>query len=182
MPRRQLDALRRHQVGEGIVRRRYGLVHGGDDALVLLRTGDGQHVREALLDLLGLGPHAAGDDHPAVLRHGRADRVERFSLGAVEEAAGVDDDDVGAVMPARDLVALRPQMGEDALGVDQRLGAAEADEGDDGGGLAHAGDRRALFPLAEGNAGLGLVDLRRFDDLHGHRFRRGCRNSSPPRR
>ena len=31
-----------------------------------------------------------------LLGHGFADGVEAFLLGAVEEAAGVDDDDVGA--------------------------------------------------------------------------------------
>jgi hypothetical protein len=48
----------------------------------------------------------------------------------VDEAAGVDDDEVGALVGRRDLVALGAQLGEDALGVDQRLRAAEADEAD----------------------------------------------------
>ena len=73
-------------------------VHRLEHALVLLRAGDREHVREALGDLLGLGAHAAGDDHLAVLGERVADRVERFRLRAVEEAAGVDDDEVGALV------------------------------------------------------------------------------------
>ena len=53
-------------------------------------------------------------------------------LGAVEEAAGVDDDDVGAVVLARELVALRAQLRDDALGIHQRLGAAERNKADFG--------------------------------------------------
>ena len=57
-----------------------------------------------------------------------ADGVERFRLRAVEKAAGVDDDEVGAVVLARELIALRAQPRDDALGIDQRLRAAERDE------------------------------------------------------
>ena len=46
VPRRQLDALRRHQIEERIVLRRRRAVHGLDHALVLLRPGDRQHVRD----------------------------------------------------------------------------------------------------------------------------------------
>ena len=135
--RRQLHALRRHEVDERIVRRRRGLVHGRDHALVLLRPGDREHVREAVADLLRLGAHAAGDDHLAVLGHGFADGVERFRLGAVEEAAGVDDHHVGAVMLLRQLVPLRAQLRDDALGIHQGLRAAKGDERDFRSGSIH---------------------------------------------
>ena len=46
VPRRELDALGRHQIEERIVLRRRGAVHGVEHALVLLRAGDGQHVRD----------------------------------------------------------------------------------------------------------------------------------------
>ncbi len=59
-------------------------------------------------------------------------------LGAVEETAGVDDDDVGAVMLARQLIALGAQPGDDALGIHQRLGAPKRNKADFGrGGLLH---------------------------------------------
>ncbi len=83
-----------------IVGGRQRAMHGVEHALVLLRAGDGEHAGIRLLDLFGLGAHAAGHDHLAVLGHGLADRRERLLLGAVEEAAGVDDDDVGPVMLA----------------------------------------------------------------------------------
>ena len=110
--------------------RRCGLVDRLEHALVLLRPGDGEHIGKPLADLFRLGAHAAGDDHLAVLAQRRADRIEGFGLRAVEEAAGVDDDEIGAVMRPRELVALGTQPRDDALGIDQRLGAAERDEAD----------------------------------------------------
>ena len=96
MARRQLDALLGDQIDERIMRRGRGRVHRRHHALIGLRAGDRGDVREGVADLLGLGAHAAGDDDLAVLRHRRADRLERFLLGAVEKAAGVDDHRVGA--------------------------------------------------------------------------------------
>ena len=74
--------------------------------------------------------HAAGDDHPAVLGNRLADRLEAFLLGAVEEAAGVDQHDVGAGVVGAHRIAVGAQPGQDALGIDQRLGTAEADHAD----------------------------------------------------
>ena len=113
-------------------------MHGVEHRLVLLRPGDGQHLRKPCEDFLGLRAHAAGDDHLAVLGHRFADRGERLRLRAVEEAAGVDEHEVGALMIARKLVALGAQPRDDALGIDQRLRAAEGDKGNlRGGSVAH---------------------------------------------
>ena len=128
MPRGELDAFRRHQIEKRIVLRRRHLVHRFDHALVLLRPGDGEHVGIARRDLLGLGPHAAGDDHLAVLGERRPDGGERFRLRAVEKPAGVHDREVGAGMLPGELIAFGPQPRDDALGIDQRFGAAEGDE------------------------------------------------------
>ena len=57
-----------------------------------------------------------------------ADGGKQLRLGAVEKAAGVDDDEIGAGVLARKLVALRAQPRDDALAIDQRLRAAERDE------------------------------------------------------
>ena len=46
VPRRELDALGRHQIEKRIVLRRRRAVHGLEHALVLLRAGDRQHVRD----------------------------------------------------------------------------------------------------------------------------------------
>ena len=78
--------------------RRHRAMHGLDHALVLLRAGDGEHVRIVRDDLLGLRAHAAGDDDLAVLVKRLADRGQRLRLGAVEKAAGVDDHEVGALV------------------------------------------------------------------------------------
>ncbi len=118
--------------------RRQRAVHGLQHALILLRPRDREHAGIGRLDLLGLGAHAAGDDDLAVLGHRLADGAERLLLGAVEEAAGVDDNDIGAVMLACQLVALGAQPGDDALGIHQRLGASQRYKADFGrGGLLH---------------------------------------------
>ena len=118
--------------------RRQRAVHGIEHAFILLRPRYRQHAGVGGLDLLGLGAHAAGDDHLAVLGHRLADGAERLLLGAVEEATGVDDDQIGAVMLARQLIALRAQPRDDALGIHQRLGASQGNKADFGrGGLVH---------------------------------------------
>jgi hypothetical protein len=138
MPRRQLDALRRHQIEVRIMHRRQRAMHRVQHAFILLRSGNRQHAGVGGLDLLGLRAHAAGNDHLAVLSHCFADGAERFLLGAVEETAGVDNDQVGAVMLARQLVAFGAQPGDDALGIHQRLGATQGNKADFGrGGLVH---------------------------------------------
>jgi hypothetical protein len=80
----------------------------------------------------------------AVLGDGLADRLEAFFLGAVEEAAGVDQHDIGAGIVGRHFIAVGAQLGEDALGIDQRLGAAERDHADarrGGKDFGHSGSR-----------------------------------------
>ena len=66
-----------------------------------------------------------------------------FGLGAVEEAAGVDDHHIRVVIAGRDDIALGPELGDDAFAVDQRLGATEGHEADFGDMLVHG------RPLAE---------------------------------
>ena len=85
-------------------------------------------------DDVGFGAEAAGDDDPAVLRKGGADGIERFIASRIEKAAGVDDDQIGAVVLARDLIALGAQPGDDALGIDKGFRASKADETDARGG------------------------------------------------
>ena len=89
-------------------------MYGRENAFVLLRPRDRQHVRETLPDRLGLGAHAAGHDDASVLRHRLADGAERLGLGGIEEPAGIDDHDVGAVVALGQLVALRSQPGDDS--------------------------------------------------------------------
>jgi len=51
-------------------------------------------------------------------------RAERFFDRGVDEAAGVDDDEVGAGVVGRGGVALGAKLREDALGVDERFRTA----------------------------------------------------------
>ena len=135
-----------------------GLVHRRHDALVGLWARDGQDVGIVAPDGVGFGTHAARDDDLAVLRHGVADGRQRLGLGAVEKPTGVDHHGVGAVVLLRDLVAFGAQPRDDALAVDQRLGAAQRHEGDarrrGGGGRAGAGsgDRSIAVPCHGGAA------------------------------
>ena len=83
--------------------------------------------------LLPLG-QAAGDDHAAELAlalelEHLVDRGERLVPGRLDEAAGVDDDEVGALRLVDQLVAVELQQAEHPLAVDEVLRAAEADEG-----------------------------------------------------
>src|SRR5262245_63945383 len=103
-------------------------MHRRDHALVLLWTGDREHSWVTRGDLFRLGAHAAGHDYLAVLVERLADGGERFRLGAVEKAAGVDDREVSAGMGTSEFITLRAQAGDDALAVDQGLRTAERDE------------------------------------------------------
>ena len=58
-----------------------------------------------------------------------ADRLQRLGLGAIEKAACVDDDHIGAGVAARKLIAFGAQPRDDPLAVDESLGTAERDEG-----------------------------------------------------
>jgi hypothetical protein len=75
-----------------------------------------------------LGAQAAGDDDLAVFGQGLADGVQAFLDRIVDEAAGVDDDQVGALEGLGGLVALGAELREDEFGVGQGLGAAQADK------------------------------------------------------
>ena len=128
MPRRQADALRRHQVDERIVLRRQVLVHRAHHIFIGLRARDLQHLRMPLENLLRPRAQAAGDDDLAVLLQRLADRVERFVHRPVDESTSVHDHHVGRVVARRHLVTLGAQLRDDALRVHERFRAPEADE------------------------------------------------------
>ena len=132
MAGREPDPLRRHEIEERIVRTRQRFMNLGDHGLILLRAGDGEHLRVSLANALGLDAEAARHDDAAVRRQSLADRRKRFLLGAVEEAAGVDHDRVGALIARGQLVTFGAKPRDDALGIDQGLGAAEAHKADSG--------------------------------------------------
>jgi hypothetical protein len=128
--RRQFYARAGNEVGIGIVRLRQVLMDRAHDGGGVVRTGDGEHRRVRLPNHAVLGAQASGDHHLAVLGERLADRIERLLDRGVDEAAGIDDDQVGAGVARGSGVALGAQLREDALGVDQRLGTTEGDEPD----------------------------------------------------
>ena len=126
-----------------------------DDVRDLLAAEDADDVIDAghflqQLVLLAFGQAAGHDDgaDPALLLEGQhlANDGERFLPGRLDEAAGVDDDHVGAVGVRRQGVAVLGQFAEHALGIDQVLGTAEADEGE----IALGGVMRGGGFLVEG--------------------------------
>ena len=143
MLRRELDAVIGNQVDERIVRLRQMQMHVPHHLVRRVRPGDRKDLRMHFRDDIVAGrvllrAEAAGDDHATVLGQRLADRVERLLHGRVDEAAGVDDHEVGAIVRLRRLVAFGAQLREDLLGVDERLRATERDESDARSG-AHGG-------------------------------------------
>jgi hypothetical protein len=88
-----------------------------------------------------------GHDDFAILGERFADGSERLLDRRIDEAAGVDDDEVGAGVVGRGDVALSPELSEDPFRVYKCLGTAEGNEP----------DFRAFYRdrLAEGNPGTG---------------------------
>ena len=128
--------MRGQEIEERIVRRRGRFMDRPHDGVKILRAGDPAKFWKFFQDRVRLRAHAAGDDDLAVFGERLADRIERLRLRAVEEAAGVDDDEIGALVLARQRIALGAEPGDDALGIDQRLRAAERNEAHRGcGGL-----------------------------------------------
>ena len=78
---------------------------------------------------------AAGDDH-ALDRPGALplehllDHAARFLPGRVDEPAGIDDDQVGLLPLGHQREPVLRQQPEHPLGIDQVLGAAQADKAD----------------------------------------------------
>ncbi len=116
-------------------------VHGGHHFGGGVRAGHRQHprVRRANEVAALLRAQAAGDDDLAVRGERLADGVERLRDRGVDEAAGVDDDEVGTLVRRGDRVALGAQLGDDLLGIDERFRTAQRHEADARDRLALAG-------------------------------------------
>ena len=108
MARREAHAFAGDEIDERIAGRGSRGSHRLHHALERLRAGDCRDVRESVADRVRRGPHAASHDHLAILIHRLADGRERFRFGAVEKAAGVDDDrSAGMAARARSLARRR---------------------------------------------------------------------------
>ena len=150
--RGQLDAGRGQQVHKGVGLGWNGGVHGIQNGLVLVRAGHGQHLGVCSGDVLGIRAKTARHDDPTILLQGLTDGRQAFRLGGIEKSAGVDDHGIGPLVFGRDGVALGPQPGEDALRIDQSLGAAQRHHAD--GRLTRP---VRVHPAVIGNAGAGKI-------------------------
>ena len=81
-------------------------MNSADHGLVLMRTRDGEDPRMALQDTVFLHAETACHDHTTVLLHRLTDRFQGLRLCGVEKAAGVNDDQISAVVFARELITL----------------------------------------------------------------------------
>src|SRR6056297_2662479 len=128
VPRRQLQPARRDQVDVGIVRPRQVRIDRAEYRLGLVRAAHTQHARVYRLYVLGLRAHTAGNQHTTICVQRIADGFERFGLGRIDKAAGIDNDEIGQCMVVDQPIALLSQTGDDLLGVHQGLGAAQTDQ------------------------------------------------------
>ena len=106
MARREAQAAFGHKVEMRIVRRRQMRMHRVHHRLILVRAGDGEHLRMRLLDHIRLGAKTAGDDHPSIRLDRLADGRQALIAGGIEKAAGVDQHEVCARIIRRDLITL----------------------------------------------------------------------------
>ena len=72
---------------------------------------------------LGSGAETAGHDHAAIAVDSLADGGQRLVHRLVDEATGVHDDEVRILVGRDGLVTFGSKLGQDALGVHERLGA-----------------------------------------------------------
>ena len=139
---REAHAAGGHQIAPGLVgTRQMGLDHR-DDVIDGVGARDAEHLRavvQHVVAAVGLlaAAEAAADDDAAVFGERLGDGVKAFPDGLVDEAAGVDDHDVGVVVARADAVASGEELGDDPLRIDEGLGAAEGNETDDGNLVGH---------------------------------------------
>src|SRR5262245_28236209 len=115
-------------------------------------------VLEKLL-LLALG-ETSGDDHALgtaalfEVEH-LVDGGKRLGAGSFDEAASVDDDEIGTVGVADEVIAVDFQQAEHPLAIDEVFRTAEADEG------VGAFRGRAVGGRAAGHGGDGTTEGRK---------------------
>ena len=154
--RRELDALFGDEVEEGIVRGGRGLVHGRHDAF--------ESCGPVIAETLGKASRIASGSAP--MQPVTMTRPFSFSaapIAASDSALALSRKPqvltITASAPACDLrqfVALRAQAREDAFGIDERLRAAQRDEGD----ARRSGHGRGLATRRPSPQGRALTALR----------------------
>ena len=127
---RQAYTLRRYEIDEGLVWLGQVLMHGVHDLSQCMRAGDSENfgmnrTNDILTRCVFFPAQAASDDDPTVFTERLADGVQRFRDGRINEAAGIDDDEIGTVVRFGGVVTFSTQLRQDLLGIDQGLGTAE---------------------------------------------------------
>ena len=124
---------------------------GGEDGFEFAGADYGVYFGDVLLDFVAVAlDEAAGYDDALgfssvgsadfVLDH-LEDGVDGLLLGGVDEAAGVDDDDLGVFGARGELGSVVVEQAHHDFGVDEVFGAAEGDEADLGSRLGPGGGR-----------------------------------------
>ena len=119
-------------------RGRRGEAGGFEDCLQLAGADDRVDLGDVAANLVAVAlDQASGDDEAlgfaaifALVPGHLEDGVDGLLLGGVDEAAGVDDEDLGVLGAGSELAAGAVKQAHHDFGVDQVLGAAEGDEAD----------------------------------------------------
>ena len=109
---------------------------GSENRFEFASADDGIDLRNVLLNLVAVAlDQTAGDDDALrlaaillLMLHHLEDGIDGLLLGGIDEAAGVDDDNLGVFSARRQLGSVVVQHAHHHLGVDEILGAAERDE------------------------------------------------------
>ena len=124
------NALLRHEIDERVVGLGQVRMDRSHDFGRGMRPGDrqdlGMHASDEVFSAgARLIAQAARHDDLAVFGQGLANGIQALLNRLIDEATGVDHDQVGLVVARRNAVALCPQLGQDALGINQCLGAPQ---------------------------------------------------------
>jgi len=117
-----------------------------------------EHLGMKFLNSLGIlpFPHATGHQDAAVLRDGFSNRLQTFSLGAVDKAAGIDDDHPCIMIVGGDFVSFDRELRQDSLRVHECFGTSQRNEAYLGR-LRHDGySKSRLGALSHSHAGILL--------------------------
>ena len=127
----------RNQVYKGIMGLWQIRVHRVHHLLRRVRPGDGQNLGMHLAHQVGavgtgFRTQASGDDDASIFCQRLANGVQTFPDRVVDEAAGIDDHQIGARERLGSLVPLGAESREDQFGIGQRLRASETDKSNPG--------------------------------------------------
>ena len=132
---RQLETGRRHEIESRIVRLRKVLVHQLIDEIKFARTRHPQNLRAMSQHVVFTRQRfartqTARDDHATVFCQRFTDGFDALGHGFVQEAARIDDHQIGIVVRADQTIAFRTQTRHDDFRVHERLRATHGNETD----------------------------------------------------